>query len=101
MSDDDEKLNQGVTLPEGRNATHNIGFSPFFINHDGYIDTNALRYYARGADFIMWSPIARISTIAYYIEVSTQIVYPTRYWNIGNLNRQAFSLRCLVSTNNR
>ncbi len=102
VSDDDSgnsSANRGLTLPEEVGATHNAGFSPLYLTRSG--NANGSNIGERSLSNQLWSNIAHSfgTTVGYYA-------------NLQNINSQntlpslkfprfyAYTLRCLVSTNN-
>ena len=102
MSDDDKNgainANQGITLVGDANATHDTGFSPLFFGRSGRgsLDDSEKVLMYRGIGSSDWSGNSREQNTAYRM-TSDRSVYPSSA-QPGNI---AYSLRCLVSTNNR
>ncbi len=93
--------NGGVTLPRGANSTHNGGLSSLFTTRIGsnYIieDEALLEIENRGRSGYLWSSTAIDSGYSYYFDLSNHRSLPSA----RDLRTFSFSLRCLVSTNNR
>ena len=90
--------NTGVTLPYGADASHNATLSPIFITRAGivYSTTTIVNYYGKGG--YLRAATSKADTAAYY--VSFNINLATILPNNESPRSEAFSLRCLVSTNN-
>ena len=86
--------NAGVTLPEGIGATYNAALAPLFFGRVGTESSGILQ--DRGLYGRWYSPDAIWDIFAYYL-----CIYPDTTWpSSKDSRRQAYSLRCLVSTNN-
>ncbi len=107
VSDDDKNgrwnANQGVTLPNGTDATHNIALSPLFIGRYGYglpydeKDINAT-IGSRGMASAIWSSSVFRENSAFFLNFADFVSTPSLFWAGDNIS--IYSLRCLVSTNN-
>lgn len=108
VSDDDKSggwsANQGVTLPDSANVTHDIALSPLFMGRYGYgspydeKNTNAA-IGELGRASAIWSSSVYMENSAFFLNFANLVSTPSLYW--GGDNVAIYSLRCLVSTNNR
>ncbi len=102
VSDDNKdgttNANVGVTLPEGLNATHNTSLSPLFLNRAGDTEIWPNTAMWHGSSGLFSSKTACAERGAYYFQYEQAKVIPSNYWNSDRVS--AWSLRCLVSTNN-
>ncbi len=99
MSDDDKKLNEGVTLPEAVNATYNASFSPFFLGRVGYRAGDSAHLVRRGHELLAWPKTTQAKNWAYFLCIGGNNSRSAP--NPWTITSHALSLRCLVSTNNR
>ena len=99
MSDDDlndsNRSNAGITLPEGVGATYSISLSPLFVNHNGRNEAEGAINY-RGRLGRLWSSKSTSINRSYFLDVTSNDIAPSHYY----WRYLAYSLRCLVSTNN-
>ncbi len=104
MSDDDYNggwgANAGTTLPEGNQAIYNIMLSPFFMPRSGRVgginDTSGANVILdNGGWGRLWSDTISNNDSAYNLAFARGI-WPSA----KDARTHAFSLRCLVSTNN-
>ncbi len=102
MSDDNINnvhANEGITLPNNINATHDVSLTPLYINRSGRGNAPATSEYAstyRGMSYYGWSRFIRSLTQVYRAGSSSSVMSPSAY----STPVIPLSLRCLVSTNN-
>ena len=106
VSDDSsitQQTNSGVTLPNEETATYNIGLSPLFINRIGFgaigeepAANRDRNIHDRGQDSFIASSVSSNPSRIYFAIITDYNVTPSYKYD----RRLAYSLRCLVSTNN-
>ena len=101
MSDDDRDgswtANSGITLPDGEEATYNVGLSPFFFSRAGSNGYERM-FYGRGRSTSIFASNIGTKGSRYSLDAQLIAIWPSR--NDGGASIYALSLRCLVSTNN-
>ena len=98
---DDAHANIGVTMPSGKDATHNASLSPLFLTQTGRrnntSDTESAMTW-RGNNGYFLAKNLYSNSRAYLLQINQgNNVYPSTYGTSATPR----SLRCLVSTNNR
>ena len=93
---DKQYPNAGPSLPNSDEATHDISLTPFFHTRGGYIADTV--FSVRGRAGIYWSSVSSSALGSYYDQSDIDAVYPTNTFYGARI--RAYSLRCLVSTNN-
>ncbi len=89
--------NRGITLPDGAGATYNIGLAPIFFERAGstHSEHTSNSVFGRGPEGTLLSSTSKGPSFAYRLIFNTGATSPSYHFR-----GYAFSLRCLVSTNN-
>ena len=96
------QVNVGITLPGNKNATHNIEFSPLFFARTGrvyhWVNKHVFVSTYRGSSGFFWTQTTQGNTDAglLWVGIYDDLVSPSHSASTA----WAWSLRCLVSTNN-